>query len=475
MPVLESYYDLSPIRVIDQNRWTTYSDGVIPELLFSFRESSLYTPLINWGPWQGRGDENWETELFPLDVDAEEIGWTTNYVTARQPLESRKRKFALARYGDKTQIHKADKRFQQWLLNGKTDWTPIMQAVLSANVLRKHERLSRDAFLKAPTKFFTYAGSMTTFNNVGTNVFDPAVVDAWNLRLGNTGSPIIPGPAAASKVVYMPPGVRYDMMQKILNPSAGTKYAMWKDIIVYQDAAPFLRGEFGSLGGIRFVEVPNDPFGQNAAILYNCGTILKQYAVVRPIQMGDGSPDPETTLVDGIWAIGQKDVTHGIYLENFADGDFVVDDWITIHVRKTDVWGVTGGVNPVDSTAIVRRVVAVDHTNNIISLDRPIGRSFAEAFVGKSVTGNTDGTFYAYVTKGKHISMNLVLGSKEAIEGRVYKPIQFYNPPAVDDFLSVERFTWDEELGFNLGNPHAYEVHFSAVSLAKPGGVIAPA
>jgi hypothetical protein len=36
----------------------------------------------------------------------------------------------------------------------------------------------------------------------------------------------------------------------------------------------------------------------------------------------------------------------------------------------------------------------------------------------------------------------------------------------------VYRFVWDIIAGFNPWEPQLFEVHFSAVSIPKPGGVI---
>ena len=166
-------------------------------------------------------------------------------------------------------------------------------------------------------------------------------------------------------------------------------------------------------------------------------------------------------------------MTHYIQLESFTNGDFAYGDIVTIHVKTTNAYGVTGGVDPLDTMKIERRVVAVDNTNKRISFDRPILKNFASPFVGKSVTGNTDGTFFAFVTKAKHIAFNLVMGSRGGVQARVYQPINFYEPKPIDDFESVYRATWDSIFGYQIADPHAFEVHFTAVSLPTPGGVIA--
>ena len=121
MSVYEQFYDVSPIGVIDQNKWTMYKPGVMTELVTGFRGSSVFAPMIGWQQWEGEALQTWETELLPGDVTGAEIPMTANYVSTSQPFDSRMRKWALKRYADKTQIHKSDQRFQQWLLSGEKD------------------------------------------------------------------------------------------------------------------------------------------------------------------------------------------------------------------------------------------------------------------------------------------------------------------------------------------------------------------
>jgi hypothetical protein len=144
---------------------------------------------------------------------------------------------------------------------------------------------------------------------------------------------------------------------------------------------------------------------------------------------------------------------------------------VTIHVKQTNEFGVTRGVDPFDGRTVYRRVVSVDHSNNRLAFDRPIMLNYTAEFAGKSVTGDTDGTFCAYVTRGLHVGFALVLGSRGGVKGKVKQPIQFYEPDPVDDFKSVWRFTYDEILGYNIAEPNMFELHFFAVSVPKPGGI----
>ncbi len=469
MSQLEQYYDLNPIAVIDQNRW----DYRYPEVALQFRNSAVYTPLVDWtSDLQKLGVMGTiVTELIEGDTNADEIPMNAMYIDAMS-VDSRSRTYSVKRYGGKVQLHKHSNIFQQWQFSGGRDWRPLLRGILGNDVIRKHEILARNIYLRSPASRWTYAGGRTSFATLtGSDKFALEVVLDWNFRLGNTGSPVIPGDTATAKVAIIPPGVSYDI-RKSLASATNNEASMFRDARLYSGQA--LRYEIGEFSNVRFVEAPNDKFGINPAVLYNAGVISKQYGISERISMGDGAPDPETTKVDDVWSVGQKNVTHHVQLEDFGASDFAVNDIVTIHTRRTDAYGVTNGVDPVDGTSIHRRVVAVDATNNRLAFDRPVLSNYHVPMTGKSETGGVDGTFYAWVTRGRPIGMCLVLGSRGGVLGATAQPLQFYEPVAVDDFQSVWRFSYDTILGHNIWEPNYFELHFCAVSLPKPGGIIAP-
>lgn len=470
MSTFEQFYDINPVAVIDQNKW----DDRIPEVALQFRTyPTLYTPLIDWDDTSSRTGASTTifTELMEGDVDVDSIPLTANYINSPIGVDSRARTMATSRYGDKIQLHESSNIFQQWRMSGGRDWRPLLRGLLGQSVVRKMELLARNAFLSGPKAFWTYSGTATNWASIATtDTFQLEIVNQWNLRMGNTGSPVIPGDMASAKVAIMPPGVVYDFMGS-LTSTAVNESTMWRDAQLY--AGREIRYELGSYKGVRFIQHPNDKFGINNSILYNCGTISKQYGVTVPIHMGDGAPDPDTTKVDDVWMVGQKAVTHSITLENWTAGDYALNDIVTIHTSTTSAYGVTGGVNPLSGKTIQRRIVALDAGANTLSFDRPIMSNYEAAFAGTSQSGSS-GTFYAYVTKARHIGMILTLGSRGGILGEVARPIKFYEPKPIDDFESVWRYVWDMVAGYNIWEPNLFEVHFTAVTLPKVGGVIAP-
>jgi hypothetical protein len=470
MSTFETYYDMNPISVIDQNKWTVYH----PEVALAFRRGpSIYTPLVEWTDETARtgAADTVYTELMEGDIDTVEIPFTSNYIDQPMMIDSRARTWRTNRYGDKVQMHKTMNMFQQWQINGQKDWRPLLRGLLGHSVVRKMEKLARNSFLIGPQNYWTYANRVANFGAIGANdTFQVDVVNEWNLRLGNTGTPIVPGDMAGVKLALLPPGVIYDFFAGLA--SAATNEAqMWRDASLYRGDA--IQYELGSFKNVRFLQVPNDKFGLNDAILYNCGALTAQVAVSQAIVSGDGAPDPETTRVDGVWMIGQKDVTHFIQCTPFAPDTFAYGDFVTIHLRRTNAHGVVNGVDPLDPKSIVRRVVDVDENNFRLMFDRPVLYDYRHAFAG-TPDGGAPGMYYAYVTKARHIAFILVLGARGGIRAGVAQPLKFYEPKPIDDFESVWRFVWDIYAGFNIWEPNLFECHFAAVTLPTPGGLITP-
>jgi hypothetical protein len=460
-PTYEDYVAINPVSVIDQNLW----DDKIPEVIMQFQKGpTIYTPLINWTnrSQQTGASTSIFTELLEGDTDFDEIEMTAQYIAEPMGVDSRKRQIGTARYGDKVQLHESENIFQMWKQSGGRDWRPLLRGVLGNNVRRKIEMVSRNAYLKGPKEFWTYGGSATDFGTLSdTSKFGLDIANQWNLRLGNTGSPIIPGDSASAKLAILPPGAIYDF-QASLAAASSNEAALYTQARLYQGALPY---EIGTYKNIRFMEVPNDNYGQNNGVLYNAGAIFAQAEVKAAITAGDGCPNPETTAVDETWYVGQKDVTHYVQLDTGQAADFAKNDYVTIHSVRTSAYGVTNGVDPLSGKTIHRRVVVVDTDNDRLSFDRPIMKAYST---------DLGSTVYAYVTKAQHIGFVLVLGSRGGILGNVNRPIKFYEPKSIDDFESIYRYVWDIIAGMNVWEPNLFECHFISVTLPKPGGLTSP-
>jgi len=423
-------------------------------------------------------------ELIEGDINTDPLSFTAKYVDAFG-VDSRQRNLTVNRYGDKVQMSKYENILTQFLKSGGKDWRPVLRGILGNNIVRKFEKLARNAFLTGPSAFHTYAGTATNLNGLtSSDTFGLAMVNQWNLRLGSTGSPVVPGPVASAKLAIIPPGVKYDLLASLAAASS-SEASLFRDVSIYGDQTPILNYEVGTYKNIRFIEAPNGKFGSNLAVLYNAGVITSQFGVTERINAGDGAPDPASTQVDATWYVGQAAATHYVQLENFAASDFAVNDIVSIHTQRNTSAGVgansfdTGvpwGVDPLDGMTIERRIVTVDATNNRLTFDRPVMSNYHAASTTSdgSVSVGTAGTFYGFVTKARHVAAVMVFGARGGIVGGVAKPIEFYDPVAVDDFNSVWRFSWDSWHGYNVWEPNLWEVYFCALSLPKPGGIITP-
>lgn len=462
MATFEDYYAINPVSVVDQNSW----DDKIAEVAMQYITKPLvFTPLVDWTDESARTGalSTIFTELIEGDINSDPIDYDLQYLDQALGVDSRSRTLPMSRYADKVQLAKNSNYFNQFQMNGGHNWQPVLRGVLGNSVIRKMEFVSRNAFLSGPSSFQTYSNGKTSFAALGdSDTFNIEGVNAWNLRLGNTGSPVVPGTASNRKVCIIPPGAVYDFQESLAAASA-SEAKLWIDAKLYSGDA--LRYEVGAYKNISFVESPNDSYGQNPSVLYNAGAIIKQVTVTSAIAAGDGAPDPETTKVDGTWYVGQKAKTHYVQCSAFGANDFAVNDIVTIHTLRTSSYGVTNGVNFMSGKTITRRVVAVDAGNDRLSFDRPIMAAYSTD-LGSGV--------YAYVTKGQHIGFALVSAGRGGVRGNVNKPLEFYEPKPVDDFNSVWRFTWDIVGGIGTWEPNLFEIHFFSVSLPKPGGIISP-
>lgn len=423
-----TYYSRNPVGVIDRNTWLDRETEV--NLAFN-TQPVVYTPLIQWTNRSEQTNAQFSefTDILEGDVNNDEIPMTAQYIPEPFGVDSRSRRITVNRYGDKIMLNEFSNVFQQWKLGpgGGRDWRPLLRGLLGQNVVKKMEILSRNAYLLGPQEFHSFAGSATSVGTItGTDTFSINTVNAWNLRLGYTGTPVIPGDTAAAKVCIVPPGAVYDFQQSIAT-ATNNEASMWRDSSLYSGMK--LRYEIGEYKNIRFVQAPTDRYGINPAVLYNMGAIEVQAKVSYPITAGDGSPDPEAETVDGVWFVGQKSVNH--YLQLALDTDmspFAVNEVVSIHAVRTNKWGVTNGVDPLSGRTIVRRIVKIDVANCRLSFDRPIMQNYTvDLDAGGSAT-------YAYVTKGRHISFNLVMGSAGGVMGNINRQLKFYEPRPVDDF-----------------------------------------
>ncbi len=346
-------------------------------------------------------------------------------------------------YGSKVSYHEYDDLVNVWKQNPGGGLRSIVNAGLGANSVRIMDYLGRNAFLQGSYKM--YAGSASSFGNIGVND-KLGTGDIMDVHLGmfNRELPLAVSPVDGSGTIICitTPGVLHDLQLQ--------QSDAWIDRLKYADPRRLLNYEVGTWMNVRFVITPR-------AHLFNCGKIYKQCAVVQPIQAGDGASEK----VDDAWQPGQSTASHWVYLSDFDEGDFNVNDIVTLHVWRTNEFGVEGGVDYRDGVLHNLRVTGVDAQNNALQFAEVIGEDFTRDLTGTGV--------YGYVTKGRHIHMSLFLGGPDGVIKGIGREPRLHTPPRYDDFESMYRFSWDAYIGHNVVNPEQFEVFFSAGSFRFKG------
>jgi hypothetical protein len=210
------------------------------------------------------------------------------------------------------------------------------------------------------------------------------------------------------------------------------------------------------------------------AALFNMGPIVKQVAVIEPVNNGDGAPDPDSEAIDDLWYVGQGSsaIKHYVQCSNFEVGDFAPGDFVTMHTARTNSWGVADGVDVTDGYTAVFEVYEVDAVNNRLVFRTPVMTDYTQQVPYTSLGGQAaSGSTFAFITKGLHIQPAYIFGARGGLRFAMRKPVQIYNPPAIDDFQSTVRLAWDLHGEMNRWNTDLWEVHMTVGSWGNRGSV----
>lgn len=441
----DTYYSDNPWETIDKNQRTFYD----PDLISLFRQRALFSPTIQFSRnlESARATSMVMTQLLDPHPDYTALAVRQIWMPASH-IDSREITINFSRYGGKVAYMNYDDMVTYWRQNNVAGVRRIMRGALGQHMIDVLDLVARNAYVKGAldSGYLIYPSGVTNFAGITTShLFQLATsMDIWlGMTYRNVAAALGPSGAAGSIICYTTPGVIYDIQK-------GTGSDEWISIQEYTGTRP-LRYEVGTYKNIRFVQSPR-------LVLWNCGTIEAQGNVTVAVKAGDGALDPDTAKVDNTYGVGQAaaSVVHSLTLGSFNTGtlaDIDEHDIVTIHTSRTSTYGVSNGVNPFEGTAHTRRVVAKLTTPDRIVLDQPI-----------MVDMDTDlgGGVYAYVTKGRHIHASVFVGGSEGIVAGVAQPPRFHAPPAVDDFESVQRFSWDAYMGYQTYAPEVFEVVLTA-------------
>lgn len=367
-------------------------------------------------------------------------------------MDSVRRKLTFKHYGGKISINDYDELISHW--------TPTLGQLASGGLGQMMtdtmEKLARDAFLDSPYKFFKANGSGTSFNDIGTSDTATAqMIRDIQLAADYRETPWSNNLDPAYPEVYCitTPGVIADIRDEA---ETTLKKGSWLEVQSYTESGRIakLRGEVGALYGVRFIKSPN-------ALLMNAGAWSAQTTITSPINAGDGAPDPSTTAVDGIEYVGQPGATHSITVASTTGIN--VNDWVTVHFLRTNVFGVSNGLDYRDGKAQNLRVVA--KTSTTLTFARPVMEDFT------TETATSSG-IYGYVTKGRHIHpLTFVYGNAGVVRG-VARPPRINNPMPIDDLGKIYRVSWDAYVGYTPFNKNDMETGFVAGSFRDVGAKV---
>lgn len=465
----EVYYSQNPVAAWDKNKWTVYD----PSINVMFRTNSLLTPMVNWTPLESFGGGNAPTvvtgrEALPGHSNHNPIGLRAKYINAAY-MDSRERRIVADKhFGGKVQFDAYDPLVNMWRNGGEAGFiSGILRQHLANDMISQAEKISRDMIL-AHTNVQSYAGGAANVAGIGASaayLFDPSILRDIKLKLSyrsrfslmQYGTYAQPLPGMSDGLIMSTPGVMHSIWDNL-------NHEYIQRLNILQDKA-VLNGSIFSYEGFTFMQ-------SHDLTLWNMGALTKQVAVTLPITAGDGAPDPDTTAVDSTWYIGQSGVTHYIQCSDLGTSQFAAGDIVTLHTARTAGYGVTDGVDITDGNTMDLEVYAVDEGTERLSFRSPVMADFQSAMAYTSLNGSgATGTAYAYITKARHVHPMYIFGARGGSTFAMRRGIQTHTPPAIDDFASVERFSWDMYGGQNKWNGDLSEIHFVAGSFGNRGSV----
>jgi N4-gp56 family major capsid protein len=439
----DTFYSDNPWEVIDKNQRTWYD----PDLIALFREQALFTPTLTFVKNLGdvRATKMVLNSIYDAHPDTTPLAMRQIWMPASH-IDSRQVEIVFNRYGGKVAYTVYDDIITYWRQNGRAGLRQIMRGALGQHMIDVLDLLARNAYVKGAydSGYLLFEGGGSNFGDIGaSDTFDLATgLDIWlGMTMRRVAAARGPSGAANNIICYTTPGIIYDIQK-------GTGSDEWISVHQYTDQTKLIQYEVGTYKNIRFVQSPK-------LVLWNAGEIITQKSITAAVTAGDGAPNPGSTKVDGTYMVGQttSGITNYIQLDSFSSGDYAVNDMVTIHQTRTDEYGINNGVNPFEGTAHVRRVVGVSADDNQIIVDQPIMVDLATD-LGAGV--------YGYVTKGRNIHASIFIGGPQGIVSGVALPPRMHVPPPVDDFLMIQRFSWDAYIGHQVFSPEVFEVVLSA-------------
>lgn len=444
---LDTAYGDTPWEDFDKNQRTVY----VPELLESFRHTAIFYKMVTYGV--NLYAQRTGTMVFTqvLDPDPNIATLSTRQIWLPQVyLDSRQLEISAEYYGDKIMAHKYDEAITYWRENGSQGLRPIIRNRLAPHMVQSLDILARNAFLDKSTVIME--GDASSFGAIeSTDTFDLDVTRAVQL-----GADYQPDPVQNPIIGVTSPSAIYT----VRDADDGEFISRLK----YTDNRAMLNYEVGEYEGVRFTSHP-------ILTLWNCGEVNTQTTISASVTLGDGSPDPDTTKVEGVWQVGQSGATH--YIEVADTTGFEAGDFVSLHVYREgdngtydtaldDQFKASEGAMFTDATKIEREIYeVVDGTK--LSFTKPIMTDDFQTDLGDSV--------YGYVTLARPIHACVFVKGPRGVVSGVIQPPQTYTPAPIDDVEAIYRVSWDARLKYQQMYPDRFEVYFFTGPVRKKGQV----
>jgi N4-gp56 family major capsid protein len=439
---LDLYYSDEPFSVMTENQ-RTWLD---PDLIDIWRLRSVFRPLITFtrNLADVRATSMTVTQLLDPHPDTSPLSPRQIWMPSMH-LDSRAVEITFQHNGNKIAYHKYDDMITYWRQNRQEGLRRIATGALGTAEVDMNDLLARNALIDGSltTGYSLYGstGSGVDFTDISTaDLFSPEIAaDIWlGMSYRNVPGAMGASGAGGNLICFTSPGVIHDIQGN----------EDWEDAHKYANQVLLLNYEAGSYKNVRYVQTPK-------CTLWNCGDIEARAPIAVAVKAGDGAP-AHTTKVDGTYKVGQQGdgVVNKISLGTFTAGSISsisVGDIVTFHQTTTSNYGVTGGVDFNEGKLTNRRVVEVGA--DFVRLDTPF-------LVDMDV--DLGGGVYGYMTLGRNIHASIFIGGEQALVAGVAQQPLFYNPPPIDDFNAIYRFSFDQYMGYQPYRPEVFEVVFTA-------------
>lgn len=475
-----------PFRVWDRQSWDERS--AILDTRFH-RTDVYFTPLIGTSMIMPVGvgwNDYWYTggEIVQSHVNHQPIGREDRFTVPLYADMRQRRVRSRRRYGAKIQYSRTHQMVTRYGSDTPSFITRVLADQLADNVVGQMEKIARDGLLdNALFKFLSSNGAAWSlgsadFSNISadeSSLFQLSLLEDIALRMSYRVEDTL---HAWGDYAMPVPGANFRGNVLVLT-TTGVFHGIWgAEAHDWMIDLRQLRDERIINGGaIQYRNMVIADTG-HALVLWNAGNITSQVAVTRPINWGDGSPDPDSEGVDNVWFTGQSsdEVKHYIQCTNLSADTFLAGDFLTLHTARTAEYGITDGVDPLHGKSYRVEVVSVDASNNRVVVRKPITEEYKEAFSYSTLAGSSSsGQAYAFLTKGQHVHPTIIVGAREMVQFvKRRQPsgelIEYHRPTDNDaDFPSVERVTanWFGEA--NPWNLDVYEVFYGSGKFANRG------